>query len=870
MTECLGRLSGAPRRNALACGPARQRAWPRSAIWLLVILALFLSGCAGLSTTPGVAATTPSSAPNLDPQTQAVIARAPRVAFVIPFSHWDTDWHDTYAEYAKLSDGNILAAILLAKRYPAFRYAFEQTLFVQHFWENHPEYQDELQAMVHRRQLTFAWAGITQPETSLVAPAIQVRNLRLGQAWIADTFGQAYVPHTAWQSDAFGTSAAFPALLSQLGIPYLFVGRWQAGCDPDYANCTPYPHAFYWKSPTSNSRVLTVYLEYPNAYVATSRSTKEAEQLAALRTLVDREFTRTRSKYIFVPMGFDFADPLPNLPSLVDRWNAADPHTKLVMADPETAFGYLRTQSLPEVTADFNPIWQAFYGSRPFAKIADKESEYFLTAGDKFGWLVGAPASSAWQTAAVDAHYDNIGAVGFDSVWESSQRPRFELAVSTAANDLASILASVASGTGAPLVVFNPTSWPRSEVVEIDSPGVLPDLTALPPPVQYLGPQSLAFRVSAVPPIGFLAFGAASSSFAASVGEINNPATVSQTPSEAVTLTNGLVAVTLDPDHGGAFSSMGLAGSPSLLSAFGDDVTYWDDTGDIYGAFFGNERARESHVGAQITVLASGPLLARAQAVFSLGGQVLTKTVTLRAGSPLIEVVLQLKALPGTTAIVQTPTSLRADSRTDDLGFMAFTHTVDNRPIVPGDVTYRREIFYPVTYWSDVSEGSSGLSLITHGLQGVGGMGELNLLLVRDVTTRDEGVTDLADHTLRYAYLPHAGTTSDIKPWLAAYALNQPLIPVWRTGGELLVQLPFGEEVRRLKLEAAGRSFPASLSLISAQGGLVADLFRDNGQTTALVLNYEPATPVTLSMDGQPPLVLRAPLSLVPVALPGK
>jgi len=59
---------------------------------------------------------------SLDADTQALIARAERVAFIIPFSHWDTDWHEAFPDYVKRSDGNILAAIQMAKENPRFRY----------------------------------------------------------------------------------------------------------------------------------------------------------------------------------------------------------------------------------------------------------------------------------------------------------------------------------------------------------------------------------------------------------------------------------------------------------------------------------------------------------------------------------------------------------------------------------------------------------------------------------------------------------------------------------------------------------------------------------------------------------------------------
>ena len=147
---------------------------------------------------------------NFDAATQSLIAHADRVVFLIPFSHWDTDWHhQTFDSYSQLADQNILEAIRLAKQNPRYRYTLEQVLFVQHFWDNHPASRADLAALVHNRQITFAWAGVTQPETNLVAPSIQVHNLLLGQQWIAQTFGSEYVPDTAWQSDAFGTPRRF-------------------------------------------------------------------------------------------------------------------------------------------------------------------------------------------------------------------------------------------------------------------------------------------------------------------------------------------------------------------------------------------------------------------------------------------------------------------------------------------------------------------------------------------------------------------------------------------------------------------------------------------------------------------------------------
>ena len=813
---------------------------------------LLLSSCVTPTPSPTPPPTIPPESINLDSETQTLIANAERVAFIIPFSHWDTDWHEAYPAYAKRSDGNLLTAIQMAKQDARFRYTLEQVLFVQHFWETYPEYREDLKALVQKRQLTFAWAGITQPETSLAAPAVQVRNLQLGRQWIAETFGPEYLPRSAWQSDAFGNSAAFPLFLTQSDIPYLFIGRSQYRCNPDTDDCEPLPHLFYWKSPAAEARVLVSYLSYPSAWDAIHRLTSEDEQIAVLRGAVEEQFKRTDSKYVFIPMGSDFIDPLPNVMALMDKWNAADSKTKLVVADPLTAFQYIETQALPEFTVDLNPLWQAFYGSRPFAKIADKESEYYLTAADKFGLLVNAPASAAWLTTTMSAHYDNIGAVSFDWVWEGTQRPRYEQTLTTAADDLAAILARIAAGVESSFVVFNPTSWQRSEVVEWRGElSLVPGQTT-----QSLGADAMAVYVADVPGVGFAAPGAATVAYPASAAHEGNH----------VALSNGLVSVTLDLAHGGAFSTLSVAGGANLLTGPGDDLTYWGDTGDIYGAFFEEVRAKESDVPAQIEILAEGPLLARAQATFTLGGFPLTKTVTLRADSPLIEVTLDIRALPETSAVAHTPTTLAAENRTDDTGFTPFTHPVDTRPIASGDITYRRKIFYPIIYWSDIRTDGAGLALITHGLQGVAGTDALNLLLVRSVTKDEdhEGVTDLEYHTLRYAYAPHAGPIDNLTE--LAYAFNQPLIPVGRAGQTLSVQLPFTAP-RQFAWVPTGQAFPTPFSLLSAESGLVADVYSQDGQTLAVVLDDDPATPVTIRLGERQILEAVGALAHVPLPL---
>src|SRR5690349_20797078 len=88
---------------------------------------------------PVPAALPPPDQINLDTATQALIARAKRTVFLIPFSHWDTDWHNSFSNYSRAAAADIIAAIQIAKQHPRFRYTLEQVVFVKQFWDEYPQ-----------------------------------------------------------------------------------------------------------------------------------------------------------------------------------------------------------------------------------------------------------------------------------------------------------------------------------------------------------------------------------------------------------------------------------------------------------------------------------------------------------------------------------------------------------------------------------------------------------------------------------------------------------------------------------------------------------------------------------------------------------
>ena len=85
---------------------------------------------------------------------------------------------------------------------------------------------------------------------------------------------------------------------------------------------------------------------------------------------------------------------------------------------------------------------------------------------------------------------------------KKTQRPRYEQALALAKDDLTDILANISARVPAPVIIFNPASWSRSEVVEVT--GELSDINALPAPVQQIDSDTIAFLVKDVPSLGYI------------------------------------------------------------------------------------------------------------------------------------------------------------------------------------------------------------------------------------------------------------------------------------------------------------------------------------------------------------------------------
>ncbi len=156
---------------------------------------------------------------------------------------------------------------------------------------------------------------------------------------------------------------------------------------------------------------------------------------------VDQLEPLSPTPYLFCPIGIDFISPIPELTSLLDRYNRTRfPETgtwvlNTGLDDYLTLVDFYRDE-LPEIELDPNPYWSGFYTSRPALKdrchdlldrILVAEQLTFQPEHDEQASELGKALEPTLWTAAVSNHHDFITGTSPDPTVEAEQIPWLEL-----------------------------------------------------------------------------------------------------------------------------------------------------------------------------------------------------------------------------------------------------------------------------------------------------------------------------------------------------------------------------------------------------------------------------------------------------------
>jgi alpha-mannosidase len=413
----------------------------------------------------------------------------------MPHSHIDVEWYWTFATTREWTADILNKAMALLRRDPDFRFTQDQVVLLRSYWEDlSADDRAFFKQMVVEGRLAIVGGMLVQPEVAEPSGESLVRQILLGQQWLAANLGVR--ARCGWFIDTFGQIPQLPQLLRQAGFDsYVF---WRD--IPLEYPVESVPADFYYESP-DGTRILTHWL-------AGGYSFGDAQTRAAV------EHSRTRQ--VLVPYGSDVSRPTEDSSAI--RRDMEGRLNKLGIAQPRlrvsTALEYfeaLRAEPgrLPVLRMDFNPPQRAqdlrgTYDNRIELKKRNRAAEQALYSAECLAAISSvaghayphAALREMWEKLLFSQFHDIIGGSHSDPVYLGAMA-RLEWVLTQTAQMAETSLYQIVPGngeTGEWLIVYNTLSFPRSDLCRLPvPPGQLAGRAGL--RLQDADGQSIAFRL---------------------------------------------------------------------------------------------------------------------------------------------------------------------------------------------------------------------------------------------------------------------------------------------------------------------------------------------------------------------------------------
>lgn len=395
---------------------------------------------------------------------------------VISHTHWDPEWYSTFEEYRmRLVDlmDKLLDILENIPEYHSFMFD-GQISPLESYLQLFPENRNRIKKLVKSGKL-FVGPWFIMPDEYMIGPEAHIRNLLLGTR-LAQSYGN--VMRVGYLPDMAGHISQMPQILKGFGIESFVGWRGIAGY-PDTAKTE-----FIWKS-ADGTEVLAIHL--PWGYSVGAGLFNDAEfTFDRIRGLKKRQEERAATSLMLLMNGWDHEEPHPALPEVMEKIRKKNPdftieHTSMLdyikavkkeLKNPDVHTGEMRRTEtsllMSGILATRVPVKQE---NNRTEVLLEKYVEPLCTnaylAGKNYPErLIGA----AWRYNLENNFHDDIYGAHVDEVtpdimnrYKHAQEIGNRL-TAIAAHNIAERVNT--AGWYKALLVFNPTSWDRSEVVE--------------------------------------------------------------------------------------------------------------------------------------------------------------------------------------------------------------------------------------------------------------------------------------------------------------------------------------------------------------------------------------------------------------------
>ncbi len=510
-----------------------------------------------------------------------VVAEPGWTMFMVSHFHYDPVWWNTQGAYTSLWTADppgrcrqvnafelVRAHLAMARCAPEYKFVLAEVDYLKPYWDTHPEDRADVRRLLAQGRIEVMGGTYNEPSTTLVSPETTIRSLVHGMGFQRDVLGAD--PATAWQLDVFGHDPQFPGMAADAGLTSSAWARgphhqWGPMHSETGLQGMQFCSEFEWIAPSGRG-LLTHYM--PAHYSAgwwmdESASLSEAEATTSRLFEELKKVALTRN--VLLPVGTDYTPPNKWVVDIHRHWNARYTWPRFVCALPREFFAAVRAEldahgrTPSPQTRDMNPIYTGTVVSYVDTKQANRAAENVVLDAERFAvfaQLLGgaqypwAALDKAWLQLVYGAHHDAITGSESDQVYLdllTGWRDAWELGRTVRDN----ALRLLSSGVGGEVVVFNPLTHTRTDVVtaRLDAPlagGVRvldADGARLPAHVEHDG-RSITWLARDVPSLGWRGY-----------RMVADDAPAGWQPIAGLQMANEYHRLTVDPTRGGGVSS---------------------------------------------------------------------------------------------------------------------------------------------------------------------------------------------------------------------------------------------------------------------------------------------------------------------------